>query len=105
MGRSWATEKTKCVLKPVKQWEQLGNMHNWKILSLLNKNPPNLMVEHMHWHLLCFKSNFFWFWFLQIVLNVKSDWQVPETLDAAFVLILTYDLPYVMEILPRSLVN
>ena len=29
MGRSWAREKTKCVLRPVKQWEQLGNMHNW----------------------------------------------------------------------------
>ena len=27
MGRSWATEKTKCVLKPVKQWEQIENMH------------------------------------------------------------------------------
>jgi len=26
--RSWATEKIKCVLKPVKQWEQLGNMND-----------------------------------------------------------------------------
>ena len=40
MGRSWATEITKSVLKPVKQWEQLGNMHNWKFRNFLNKNPP-----------------------------------------------------------------
>ena len=26
-----AREKTKYVLKPVKQWEQLGNMHNWSL--------------------------------------------------------------------------
>ena len=28
MERSRATEETKYVLRPVKQWEQLGNMHN-----------------------------------------------------------------------------
>ena len=43
MGRSSATEKTKCVLKPVKQWEQCGNMHNWKFRNFLNKNHPTLL--------------------------------------------------------------
>ena len=40
MGRSWATEETKYVLRPVKQWEQLGNMHNLISKTFLNKNPP-----------------------------------------------------------------
>ena len=30
MGRKGPRAKTKIVLKSVKQWEQLGNMHNWK---------------------------------------------------------------------------
>ena len=29
MGRKGPRAKTKIVLKSVKQWEQLGNMHNW----------------------------------------------------------------------------
>ena len=40
IGRSWATEETKYVLRPVKQWEQLGNMHNLISKTFLNKNPP-----------------------------------------------------------------
>ena len=44
MGRSSATEKTKCVLKPVKQWEQRGNMHNWKFRNFLNKNHPSIYI-------------------------------------------------------------
>ena len=48
MGRSWATEKTKCVLKPVKQWEQIGNMHNWRFRNFLNKNHPNAMYCNLH---------------------------------------------------------
>ena len=44
MGRSWATEKTKYVLRPVKQWEQLGNMHNLISKTFPNKNPPNAMI-------------------------------------------------------------
>ena len=30
MGREGRRAKTKTVLKPVKQWEQLGSMPNWK---------------------------------------------------------------------------
>ena len=34
-------EQKKTVLKPVKQWEQLGNTPNWKLQTFLNKNHPN----------------------------------------------------------------
>ena len=40
MGRSWATEETKYVLRPGKQRKQLGNMHNLISKTFLNKNPP-----------------------------------------------------------------
>ena len=40
MGREGPRAKTKIVLKSVKQWEQLGNMHNWKFQTFLNKNHP-----------------------------------------------------------------
>ena len=40
MGREGRRAKTKTVLKPVKQWEQLGSMQNWKFESFGNKNPP-----------------------------------------------------------------
>ena len=38
MGRKGPRAKTKIVLKSVKQWEQLGNMHNLKFQTFLNKN-------------------------------------------------------------------
>ena len=41
MGREGRRAKTKTVLKPVKQWEQLGSMPNWKFRNFLNKNPPS----------------------------------------------------------------
>ena len=41
MGRKGPRAKTKIVLKSVKQWEQLGNMHNLKFQTFLNKNHPN----------------------------------------------------------------
>ena len=40
MGRKGPRAKTKIVLKSVKQWEQLGNMHNLKFQTFLNKNHP-----------------------------------------------------------------
>ena len=40
MGREGHKAKTKRVLKPVKQREQLGSMQNWKFESFGNKNPP-----------------------------------------------------------------
>ena len=46
MGRSWATEKTKYFLRPVKQWEQLGNMHNLIEKTFLNKNHPTVSEHH-----------------------------------------------------------
>ena len=41
MGREGRRAKTKTVLKPVKQWEQLGSMQNWKFENFGNKNPPS----------------------------------------------------------------
>ena len=41
MGRKGPRAKTKIVLKSVKQWEQLGNMHNLKFQTFLNKNNIN----------------------------------------------------------------
>ena len=41
MGRKRPRAKTKTVLKPVKQWEQLGNMSNWKLQTFLNKESPH----------------------------------------------------------------
>ena len=43
MGRKGPRAKTKIVLKPVKQWEQLGNMHNLKFQTFLNKNHPTVL--------------------------------------------------------------
>ena len=40
MGRKGPRAKTKIVLKSVNQWEQLGNMHNLKFQTFLNKNHP-----------------------------------------------------------------
>ena len=40
MGREGRRAKTKTVMKPVKQWEQLGSMQNWKFQTFGNKNPP-----------------------------------------------------------------
>ena len=40
MGRKRPRAKTKTVLKPVKQWDQHGNMQNWISKSFLNKNHP-----------------------------------------------------------------
>ena len=48
MWRSWATEETKYVLRPVKQWEQLGNMHNLISKTFLNKNPPTAKLD-IYW--------------------------------------------------------
>ena len=42
MGRKGPRAKTKIVLKSVKQWEQLGNMHNLKFQTFLNKNHPTV---------------------------------------------------------------
>ena len=42
MGRKGPRAKTKIVLKSVKQWEQLGNMHNLKRQTFLNTNHPNV---------------------------------------------------------------
>ena len=40
MGRKRPRAKTKTVLKPVKQWDQHGNMQNWISKTFLNKNHP-----------------------------------------------------------------
>ena len=40
MGRKGPRVRTKIVLKSVKQWEQLGDMHNLKFQTFLNKNHP-----------------------------------------------------------------
>ena len=40
MGRNCPRAKTKTVLKPVKQWDQHGNMQNWISKTFLNKNHP-----------------------------------------------------------------
>ena len=40
MGRKGPRAKTKTVLKPVKQWDQHGNMQNWISKTFLNKNHP-----------------------------------------------------------------
>ena len=40
MGKKRPREKTKTVLKPVKQWDQHGNMQNWISKTFLNKNHP-----------------------------------------------------------------
>ena len=42
MGRKRPRAKTKTVLKPVKQWDQLGNMQNWISKTFLNKNHPSV---------------------------------------------------------------
>ena len=42
MVRKRPRAKTKTVLKPVKQWEQHGNMPNWKSKCFMNKNHPLL---------------------------------------------------------------
>ena len=34
----------------MKQWEQLGNMHNWKFRNFLNKNPPNALIKFTFIH-------------------------------------------------------
>ena len=39
------------VLKPMKQWKQLGNMQNWKFLAFLNKNPPSWPSSLPFFHL------------------------------------------------------
>ena len=44
MGRKGPRAKTKIVLKSVKQWEQLENMHNLKFQTFLNKNHPTSTV-------------------------------------------------------------
>ena len=53
MGRSWATEETKYVLRPVKQWEQFGNMHNLITKTFLNKNPPNVHCHQIRYCTIC----------------------------------------------------
>ena len=40
MRRKGPRARTKIVLKSVKQWEQLGDMHNLKFQTFLNKNHP-----------------------------------------------------------------
>ena len=47
MGRKGPRAKTKIDLKSVKQWEQLGNMHNLKFQTFLNKNHPSLPPRKM----------------------------------------------------------
>ena len=49
MGRKGPRAKTKIVLKSVNQWEQLGNMHNWKFQTFLNKNHPNAGISAPSW--------------------------------------------------------
>ena len=44
MGRKGPRAKTKIVLKSVNQWEQLGNMHNLKFQTFLNKNHPSNQI-------------------------------------------------------------
>ena len=50
MGRKRPRAKTKNVLKPVKQWDQHGNMQNWISKTFLNKNHPTLPETPVHSH-------------------------------------------------------
>ena len=45
MGRKGPGAKTKTVLKSVSKWEQFGSMQNLKFQTLLNKNPPIVVVR------------------------------------------------------------
>ena len=45
MGRKGPRAKTKTVLKSVSKWEQFGSMQNLKFQTLLNKNPPIVVVR------------------------------------------------------------
>ena len=53
MGRKGPRAKTKIVLKSVKQWEQLGNMHNLKFQTFPNKNHPNNQPSVDALHRIC----------------------------------------------------
>ena len=74
MGRKGPSAKTKIVLKSVKQWEQLGNMHNLKFQTFLNKNPPTLHFQCATFFYSCVLA------FLQLLSKLS------------FVLILLYNL-------------
>ena len=56
MGRIRYRAKTKTVLEPVKQWEQLGNMPNWKLQTFLNKNQPNQIAIQLELKIFCFNA-------------------------------------------------
>ena len=55
MGRKGPREKTKTVLKSVRQGAKFGTMQNLKFQTLHNKNPPNALCTVRHSRSTCGK--------------------------------------------------
>jgi len=47
MGRRGCGAGTGTALKPVKQWEQLGRMRDWKFEVFENKNPYRIRLREI----------------------------------------------------------